>query len=235
MSATVSAPEQPSRHILVVDDDPRLRRLLQRYLTEHGYHVTTAGDAVEAKATLRSFAFDLMVLDVMMPGQDGVSLTGELRHAIDLPILLLTARGEAEDRVNGLAAGADDYLVKPFDPRELLLRIATILRRAPSVAAGPQQIRFGAFTFDLDRQELRRADEIIHLTDGELSLLQILAERAGQAVTRRELGERGRVIGTERAVDTQMARLRRKLEADPRQPRYLLTRRGEGYVLRLGS
>ncbi|HSA82027.1 MAG TPA: response regulator, partial [Geminicoccaceae bacterium] len=125
----IGAANDPSRHILVVDDDARLRRLLQRYLAEHGYHVTTAADAAEAKASLRNFAFDLMVLDVMMPGQDGISLTTELRRMIDLPILLLTALGETEDRVNGLAAGADDYLVKPFDPRELLLRIATILRR----------------------------------------------------------------------------------------------------------
>lgn len=234
MISAVSAPDQPARHVLVVDDDLRLRRLLQRYLTEHGYHVTTAGDAAEAKATLKSFAFDLMVLDVMMPGQDGVSLTGELRDTVDLPILLLTARGEAEDRVNGLAAGADDYLVKPFDPRELLLRIATILRRAPPVVPTPRRVRFGPFTFDLERQELRRGEEIVRLTDGELALLQILAEQAGQAVTRHDLGKRGRISGSERAIDTQMTRLRRKLEADPRQPRYLLTRRGEGYVLRPG-
>ncbi len=234
MSA-VSTPDQSAPHILVVDDDHRLRRLLQRYLTEHGYHVTTAGDAAEAKATLKSFAFDFMVLDVMMPGQDGVSLTGELRATGNLPILLLTARGEAEDRVNGLAAGADDYLVKPFDPRELLLRIATILRRTPPAAPAPQRVRFGPFTLDLERQELRRGDRLVHLTDGELALLQVLAEQAGQAVTRQDLGKRGRIGGSERAVDTQMARLRRKLEADPRQPRYLLTRRGEGYVLRLGN
>ena len=139
---------ETARHILVVDDDDRLRRLLQRYLTEHGYHVSTAADADEAKASLKNFAFDLMVLDVMLPGQNGISLTNELRGQVDLPILLLTALGESDDRVNGLAAGADDYLVKPFDPRELLLRIATILRRAtpPAPSAGP--LRFGPFTFD---------------------------------------------------------------------------------------
>jgi two-component system, OmpR family, phosphate regulon response regulator OmpR len=216
----------------VVDDDARLRRLLHRYLTEHGYHVTAAGDAGEAKAALNSFAFDLMVLDVMLPGQDGISLTSELRTGVDLPILLLTARGEAEDRINGLTAGADDYLVKPFDPRELLLRIATILRRTAPVTPERRPLRFGPFTYDSERQELKRGEHPIHLTDAEISLLQILAEQPGLAVSRHQLGERSRICGSERAVDTQIARLRRKLEPEPRQPRYLLTKRGEGYVLR---
>lgn len=233
-SANPAAPE--ARHLLVVDDDARLRRLLQRYLTEHGYHVTTAADAKEARAALRNFAFDLMVLDVMLPGQDGVSLTAELRLEADLPILLLTALGETEHRVNGLAAGADDYLVKPFDPRELLLRIATILRRAsPAPPPGSQPLRFGPFVFDCRSQELWRGEERIHLTDAERSLLHILAEQPGLAVTRQQLGRRSRISGSDRAIDTQIARLRRKLEADPRRPRYLLTKRGEGYVLRPGS
>jgi len=230
-----TAPNGEARHILVVDDDARLRRLLQRYLTEHRYHVTTAADAVEARASLRNFAFDLMVLDVMMPGQDGVSLTTELRAESDLPILLLTALGETEDRVKGLSAGADDYLVKPFDPRELLLRIATILRRVAPAAPSDQPLRFGPFAFDGASQELRRGEERIHLTDAELSLLQILAEQPGLAITRQELGQRSRISGSDRAIDTQIARLRRKLESDPRRPRYLLTKRGEGYVLRPGS
>jgi two-component system phosphate regulon response regulator OmpR len=225
----------PARHILVVDDDARLRRLLQRYLTEHGYHVTTAADAEDAKASLKNFAFDLMVLDVMLPGQDGISLTTELRAVADLPILLLTALGETEDRVNGLAAGADDYLVKPFDPRELLLRIATILRRAPPPPPMHQPLRFGPFTFDPGGQELRRDGDRVHLTEAELSLLQILAEQPGLAVTRKQLGQRSRISGSDRAIDTQIVRLRRKLEADPRRPRYLLTKRGEGYVLRPGN
>jgi two-component system, OmpR family, phosphate regulon response regulator OmpR len=225
----------PARHILVVDDDARLRRLLQRYLTEHGYHVTTAADAEDAKASLKNFAFDLMVLDVMLPGQDGISLTTELRAVADLPILLLTALGETEDRVNGLAAGADDYLVKPFDPRELLLRIATILRRAPPPPPMHQPLRFGPFTFDPGGQELRRDGDRVHLTEAELSLLQILAEQPGIAVTRKQLGQRSRISGSDRAIDTQIVRLRRKLEADPRRPRYLLTKRGEGYVLRPGN
>jgi len=230
-----TAPNGEARHILVVDDDARLRRLLQRYLTEHRYHVTTAADAAEARASLRNFAFDLMVLDVMMPGQDGISLTAELRAESDLPILLLTALGEIEDRVKGLSAGADDYLVKPFDPRELLLRIATILRRVAPAAPSDQPLRFGPFAFDGASQELRRGEERIHLTDAELSLLQILAEQPGLAITRQELGQRSRISGSDRAIDTQIARLRRKLESDPRRPRYLLTKRGEGYVLRPGS
>ncbi|HLT01366.1 MAG TPA: response regulator transcription factor [Geminicoccaceae bacterium] len=226
---------ETARHILVVDDDNRLRRLLQRYLTEHGYHVSTAADAAEAKAALKNFAFDLMVLDVMLPGQNGISLTSELRERVDLPILLLTALGESDDRVNGLSAGADDYLVKPFDPRELLLRIATILRRAAPPVPPPGPLRFGPYTFDRDAGELRRGDERVHLTDAELSLLQVLAEQPGVPVSREELGRRSRVSGTDRAIDTQIARLRRKLEPDPRRPYHLLTKRGEGYVLKPGG
>jgi two-component system phosphate regulon response regulator OmpR len=231
----IGAANQPGRHLLVVDDDVRLRRLLQRYLTEHGYHVTAAADAAEAKAALKNFAFDLMVLDVMMPGQDGISLVTELRTGLDLPILLLTALGETENRVNGLSAGADDYLAKPFDPRELLLRIATILRRVAPAAPGDQPFRFGPFTLDAGGQELWHGDRRIHLTDAERSLLQILASQPGLAISRQELGQRSRISGSDRAIDTQIARLRRKLEPDPRQPRYLLTKRGEGYVLWPGS
>jgi two-component system phosphate regulon response regulator OmpR len=222
-------------HVLVVDDDERLRRLLQRFLREHGYHVTTAADAADAKAVLRNYAIDLMVLDVMMPGQDGVSLTGELRATVDLPILMLTARGETEDRVGGLAAGADDYLVKPFDPRELLLRIATILRRIQPREAPAQPVRFGSFVFDPSRPELRQGDEVVHLTETEMALLQALARDPGLPLSRQDLGEQSRMGSSDRAVDVQIARLRRKLELDPRKPRYLLTRRGEGYVLRTGA
>lgn len=226
-------------HILVVDDDVRLRELLRRFLVENGYHVSVAADALEARAALRNFAFDLMVLDVMMPGQDGVSFTGELRQSSDLPVLLLTARGETEDRIAGLAAGADDYLVKPFDPRELLLRVATILRRTSSldVADEPAQptVRFGSFTFDIERQKLSNGGEPVHLTTAELSLLSILARQPGCPVDRRDLSQQSRISGSDRAVDTQIARLRRKLEDDPRRPQYLLTMRGAGYVLRLGG
>ena len=227
------------RHILVVDDDSRLRKLLRRFLSENGYHVSVAADATEARAALKNFAFDLMVLDVMMPGQDGISFTGELRETFDLPILLLTARGETEDRISGLSAGADDYLVKPFDPRELLLRIATIIRRASAsgVEGMPisRSVRFGDFHFDIERQELKRGGEPVHLTTAELSLLTILARQPGSPVDRRDLSERSLISGSDRAVDTQIARLRRKLEADPRHPQYLLTMRGAGYVLRTGG
>jgi two-component system phosphate regulon response regulator OmpR len=226
--------EAAPAHILVVDDDARLRDLLQRYLVNNGYLVTSAGDAEEAKTRLRALAFDLVVLDVMLPGQDGVAFTGELRRDSDLPILLLTARGEPEDRIGGLEAGADDYLVKPFEPRELLLRVGTILRRAQANRTD-DIVRFGPFAFNRGNGELRRDDDMVHLTTGEIALLQVLAARPGRAVSRAELGERGGVAGSDRAVDVQMARLRRKIEDDPRQPRWLLTARGSGYVLRPGS
>jgi two-component system phosphate regulon response regulator OmpR len=226
--------EQTPAHILVVDDDARLRDLLQRYLVKEGYLVTVAGDAEEAKDRLRSLAFDLVVLDVMLPGQDGVAFTGELRRDSELPILLLTARGEPEHRISGLEAGADDYLSKPFEPRELLLRIGTILRRVQA-SRTDDTVRFGPFAFNRATGELKRDDQAVHLTSGEIALLQVLAAKPGKAVSRAELGEQGRVAGSDRAVDVQMARLRRKIEDDPRQPRYLLTARGSGYVLRPGS
>jgi two-component system phosphate regulon response regulator OmpR len=227
------------RHILVVDDDSRLRDLLRRFLTENGYHVSVAADAEEARSALKNFAFDLMVLDVMMPGQDGVSFTGEIRETTDLPVLLLTARGEIEDRISGLEAGADDYLVKPFDPRELLLRISTIIRRTgvaePDVASTQRSVRFGDYLFDIERQQLQRDGAPVHLTTAELSLLTTLARQAGTPVDRYALSDQGRNGGSDRAVDTQIARLRRKIEADPRRPQYLLTMRGAGYVLRTGG
>ena len=235
MSTTDQEAEAEAPHILVVDDDERLRQLLHRYLVQSGYYATTAAEAVEAKAKLKSIAFDLVVLDIMMPGQDGLSLTEELRKESEVPILLLTARGASEDRIAGLEAGADDYLPKPFEPRELLLRIATILRRVQA-ARTDDVIRFGPFTFNRRTAELRRDDgDAIHLTTGEISLLQALAAKPGRPMSRAELGDKGVVAGSDRAVDVQMARLRRKIEEDPRQPRYILTVRGSGYVLRLGS
>ena len=226
--------DREAPHILVVDDDARLRQLLHRYLVQNGYYATIAANAAEAKAKAESMAFDLIVLDIMMPGQDGLSLTEELRRGSDLPILLLTARGTPEDRIAGLEAGADDYLPKPFEPRELLLRAGTILRRVQS-ARTDDVLRFGPFTFNRRTAELRRDDDVIHLTTGEISLLRALAAKPGRAVSRAELGDKGVVAGSDRAVDVQMARLRRKIEDDPRQPRYILTMRGSGYVLRQGS
>jgi two-component system phosphate regulon response regulator OmpR len=218
-------------HILVVDDDTRLRELLQKYLTENGFRVTTAADAAHARTLLESLAFDLIVLDVMMPGESGLDFTAALRRTSQVPILLLTARGEVADRIDGLERGADDYLAKPFEPRELLLRIATVLRRA-APAAVPTRIRFGECLFDIARGELRRNDKIVHLTALEESLLRTLAQNAGGTLSREELIKQSRIDGGTRTVDVQVTRLRRKIEQDPRLPRYLQTVRGEGYVLR---
>ena len=226
----------PLAHILVVDDDPRLRGLLERYLCSHGYVVSTAADAEEAKALLVDLSYDLLVLDVMLPGQNGVDLTREIRRTGDLPILLLTALGETGDRIGGLEAGADDYLSKPFEPRELLLRIEGILRRARPApgAVAAERVAFGPFVFDPQSRELREDGRIVHLTSGEALMLACLAKRPGQAMSRAELAEESRITGSDRAVDVQIVRLRRKIEGDPRQPRHLLTMRGEGYMLRAG-
>ncbi len=221
-------------HVLVVDDDARLRDLLQRYLVQHGYLVSVAADGAAALAALERIAFDIVVLDVMLPDRHGVDLVAELRRRRDVPILLLTALGEPEHRIRGLEAGADDYLAKPFEPRELLLRIANILRRAPSVTE-PMPVRFGPYRFDPATLELTRDGEPVRLTAGEAALLRCLALQPGRALSRAELGARARLSGSDRAVDVQMVRLRRKLEEDPRRPRWLLTLRGAGYVLRPGS
>ena len=222
-------------HLLVVDDDARLRELLRRYLTENGFRVTVAADAAEARANLASFAFDLVVLDVMMPGESGLDLTRALRGGgrdARLPVLLLTAMSEPEDRVNGLEQGADDYLAKPFEPRELVLRIRNIIARRGIAEEVARTVRFGAFRFDLARAELFRGGEIVHLTGAEAGLLSSLAARAGEAVSREDLSQSAQVGGTVRNVDVQMTRLRRKIEPDPRYPRYLQTVRGTGYVLK---
>lgn len=220
-------------HILVVDDDTRLRELLRKYLSDNGYLVTVAADAAEARARLAAFEADLVVLDVMMPGEDGLSLTRDLRRTSTVPILLLTAMSEVDDRINGLEAGADDYLSKPFEPRELLLRVASILRRAPKVEpkAAPL-LRLGAYVWDCGREELRLGDEMVHLTTAERELMGVLAEMAGSAVSRDDLAARTGNSANPRAVDVQVTRLRKKLEDDPRMPRYLQTVRGMGYMLR---
>ena len=219
-------------HLLIVDDDARLRELLRRYLTDSGFRVTTAGDAREARSHLASFAFDLVVLDVMMPGESGLELTRALRHEGRIPVLLLTAMAEPEDRVNGLEQGADDYLSKPFEPRELVLRIRNILQRRPAQNAEAGDVRFGGCRFDVVRSELYRGGDPVHLTAAEAGLLSILAQRAGEAVSREELSMS--LSGNVRSVDVQMTRLRRKIERDPRYPRYLQTVRGTGYTLKLG-
>lgn len=220
-----------SPHILVVDDDSRLRELLRRYLSENDFIVSVANGADEARKLLAGITFDLLVLDVMMPGEDGLSLTQSIRQNGNIPILLLTARGEVEDRIAGLERGADDYLVKPFEPRELVLRISTILRRAaPPVARSHLQL--GDCRFDVERGELWRQDELIKLTSVEERLLNTLALAAGEAVSREALIEQGAIDGGERTVDVQVTRLRRKIEPNPRAPRFLQTVRGHGYRLR---
>ena len=219
-------------HLLVVDDDTRLGELLRRYLSDEGFRVTIAGDASKARAHLASFAFDLVVLDVMMPGESGLELTRSLRREGQIPILLLSAMSEPEDRVNGLEQGADDYLAKPFEPRELILRIRNILQRRPAASTSQREIRFGGCRFDIVRGELFRGDAPVHLTAAETVLLSALVQRAGQAISREELSLSGQLGGNVRNVDVQMTRLRRKIERDPRFPRYLQTVRGTGYALK---
>jgi len=223
-------PDTP--HILVIDDDTRLRDLLQRYLCEQGFRVTTATDSGDARAKLASMDFDLLVLDIMMPGESGLDLTRWLRQEERAPVLLLTAMGDTEHRIAGLESGADDYLAKPFDPRELTLRINAILRRAQEPpAAADNEVRFGPFRFDLDRDELRNGDDFVRLTAAEASLLRALARQPGVAVSRDQLTTESPVIGTARAIDVQVTRLRRKIEQNPKFPRYLQAVRGVGYIL----
>ncbi len=219
-------------HILVVDDDDRLRNLLRRYLTEQGFRVTTAGDVAQARDKLRSLAFDLLVLDIMMPGESGLDLTRSLRRESDVPILLLTAMGETADRIDGLECGADDYLTKPFEPRELVLRIKAVLRRMPQEGEEVgKEVHFGVFCFDLEREELRRGEAFVRLTAAEVGLLKALARRPGVPVSREDLTGADVGPNNTRAVDVQVTRLRRKIESNPRFPRYLQTVRGTGYVL----
>lgn len=219
-------------HILVVDDDTRLRALLKKYLSDQGFRVTVAGGAKEARERLGGLAFDLIICDIMMPGESGLELTRALRAESQVPILLLTAMSEPRDRIAGLELGADDYLPKPFEPRELVLRVQSILRRAATAEETPRLLRLGRLRFDLDRRLLLRGAEEIRLTAAESELLAALAERAGEAVSRDELSQQPAADGSGRAVDVQITRLRRKIEADPRFPRYLQTVRGRGYMLR---
>ncbi len=235
-SASIAPPpSDDAAHLLVVDDDRRIRALIARYLTGQGYRVTAAGNAQEARAKLRALSFDLIILDVMMPGESGLEFAEKFREESDVPILMLTARTETEDRVRGLEVGADDYLAKPFEPKELSLRIASILRRTvarseePVVASVPS-VRFGDFTFHLERGELRQGEDVLRLTDRERFMLRLLANAAGEPVARETLaGEGG--ANNERTVDVQINRLRRKIEKDPANPLFLQTARGAGYRL----
>jgi len=223
--------EDDAPHLLVVDDDNRIRTLLARYLGDQGFRVTSASDAADARRHLASLAFDLLIVDVMMPGEDGMELTKSLRETMDVPILMLTARSETESRIQGLEYGADDYLAKPFEPRELLLRINNILKRgSPSETPLIEQVRFGPFTFHCARLELKRGAEPVHLTDRERQIMSIFAATPGDTVPRTALMI-GESAGGERTVDVQINRLRRKIESDPANPLYLQTVRGIGYRL----
>ncbi len=229
----MTAPEDDAAHVLVVDDDRRLRELLSSYLVKNKHRVTVAATAAEARGFLDGLAFDIIVLDVMMPGESGFDFATELRSRSQVPILMLTARGDPHDRVRGLEIGVDDYLAKPFEPRELLLRIGSVLRRAramPIGKPGAALVRFGPYTFSLERGELRAGEELIKITDREREILRLLSANAGSSVSREALSDSG---GTaqERTIDVLINRLRRKIEQDPANPAYLQTARGAGYRL----
>ncbi|AYE84876.1 MAG: response regulator [Sulfitobacter sp.] len=224
-------------HLLVVDDDERIRSLLKKFLMRNGFLVSTARDAAHARRVLAGLEFDLIVLDVMMPGEDGMALTRSLRETLQTPILLLTAKGETDNRIEGLEAGADDYLPKPFEPKELLLRINAILRRMPDTSAAdaaPKVLSLGVIRYDMERGEMWQGDDLVRLTATEVQLMKIFAAQPGVALSRSKLVEelgRDRGQAQERAVDVQITRLRRKIESDPKQPQYLQTVRGAGYML----
>ena len=229
-----SAPEA-APHLLIVDDDSRLRSVLKRYLVKNGFLVTEAADARDARAKLKSLEFDLLILDVMMPGETGFELLTHLRKDNRVPVLMLTAMSEPSDRSNGLERGADDYLPKPFEPRELVLRLRNILARVPPPATLVEPIaalRLGDCALDLKRGELTRQGALVHLTAGEQALLLALAHHVGEPVSREALSTYSQFNGNERTVDVQITRLRRKIERDQKYPRYLQTVRGTGYVLK---
>ncbi len=224
-------------HILVVDDDRRLRDLLSRFLSDNGFRVTAAANAADAGARLQHLTFDALVLDVMMPGENGFEFAKRLRGTSRVPILMLTARADSSDRINGLELGADDYLSKPFEPRELLLRLGNILKRSPlasptsEAASRPDFVKFGSFIYWLDRGELRRGEDTVRLTERERDILSLLASRKGEPVSRDELGGGEEGPANERTVDVQINRLRRKIERDPADPLLLQTVRSVGYRL----
>ncbi len=220
-----------SPHVLVVDDDTRLRQLLKRYLLENGYRVTTAENAQDAREKLSGFLFDTIVLDVMMPGEDGFELTTSLRKGSDIPIILLTARGDSEDRIKGLESGADDYLPKPFEPRELILRIDAVLRRTRTSIDEISIIKLGEHEFDPGRGELNKGNLQIHLTTAETEILRLLSRSPGIVISRTDLAAVSPGSASDRAVDVHVTRIRRKIEPDPKNPKYIKTVWGGGYAL----
>jgi two-component system phosphate regulon response regulator OmpR len=219
--------------VLVVDDDTRLRELLKSFLSRNGFRVSTAANAAAARQQLEALDFDLIVLDVMMPGQSGLDFAGELRKTSSVPILMLTAMGDPKDRIAGLEKGVDDYLGKPFEPLELLLRIQSVLRRGrPAETMGPpERVSFGPMQFDLALGELTQNGRRVPLTDAEIALLRALGARLGEVLSREALCKTVGGGVNERAIDVQVTRLRRKIEPDPGFPRYLRTVRGQGYRL----
>lgn len=217
-------------HLLIVDDDQRIRDLLARYLTDNGFRTTAAKDVPTARANMTGLVFDLIVLDVMMPGVSGIEFTREIRTTSDIPILMLTARGESDDRIEGLETGVDDYITKPFEPRELLLRINNILKRTDVENPQVEEIKMGPRVFHVTRGELRNGEDSVKLTERERELLRLFASRPGECIPRHELFA-GDATSSERAVDVQINRLRRKIETDPANPVYLQTVRGKGYIL----
>jgi two-component system phosphate regulon response regulator OmpR len=220
-------------HILVIDDDRRLRSLLQRYLQENGFAVSVAKDAENARQLLRQYQFDLLIVDVMMPNESGIEFLQKLRQENDVPAIILTAMGETEDRISGLEAGADDYLAKPFEPKELVLRINNILRRVPVENKSKSAVlRFGDYIFDIEKKECRHKESgVVHMTPIEVTILSILGQKSGQIFTREKLAELLGVGQNLRSIDVQMTRLRKKIEKDSKNPRYLQTVRGKGYML----
>jgi two-component system, OmpR family, phosphate regulon response regulator OmpR len=231
MTTLAAKPADDAPHLLVVDDDRRIRALLLRFLVGEGYRVTTAESSRDARAKLESLNFDLLILDVMMPGENGFDFARAIRAGSAVPILMLTARDEKESRIEGLEIGADDYLAKPFEPRELSLRVGSILRRArPPITPAAESVRFGPFVFHLGRGELRRGEETIRLTDRERDMLRVLAANVGETVLRQALAGHGDGV-SERTVDVQVNRLRRKVESDPANPLIVQTVRGLGYRL----
>ncbi len=224
-------------HLLIVDDDTRIRTLLAKFLSKNGYLTTTARDAAHARRLLAGLEFDMLIVDVMMPGENGFDFTRDLRRTLTTPIMLLTARGEASDRITGLEAGADDYLPKPFEPQELLLRVNAILRRSPAESATPpppKNLHLGAFRYDISRAELWHGQALVRLTTTENALMKIFAAQPGEPLSRERLVEalgHGDSTAQERAIDVQITRLRRKIESDPKAPRYLQTVRGAGYMI----
>lgn len=230
MSHTPTTPlDRKNTHILVVDDDNRIRLLLQKYLNKQGYRTSVAENAEVARRKMEGLSFDLLILDIMMPGEDGLSLSQSMRETSDVPIILLTAKGETADRIAGLKTGADDYLTKPFEPEELLLRIDNIFKRSTRLATS-EQVSFGPYNYNSQTQLLTKGDERVRLTTGELVLLDILAKQGGGTVSRYQLSQ-NISASSDRAVDVQVTRLRRKIEENPSEPDYILTVRGQGYRL----